>query len=689
MKKIILLTLLMCGAAYGSPGRILGAGGTPYEITTVFDEAEIFDIQYTQTDNIMYLVDGNDPPQQLTRTDHNAWTIEDVNFTTGPFLPENETDETITPSGTTGSITLTYSGETLFQSTTGASHVGSLWAINQVRASSEVSGDFTANGTSLSTPSFSGGYGFTTSGTNWVGTVTLQRSTNNGISWRAALTPLVDTNFDNPAETEEDGAIYRAVMSNYTSGTCSYAITITDNTNKGVVKITAVTDANTATATVLNDLIDTNAVTTWREGYWSDYRGWPQTVAVHQQRLTFGGSESYPQTIWFGKQDPDDYANFLEGTLDTSPFTVALEGQNPIRWLLSQDYLLIGTSGSCGKYGEQGKGVTPTSPNYQEQTRHGSAAIKAVLAGDTVLYIERGSRKVREFSYNFSVDKYLSPNLTILSPEITDSGIKDMAFQLRPEPILWCVLNDGEIATLTYQKDQAVVAWTKQITDGDFESVAVISGPSGTNEDQVWVVANRTIDSNTVRYVEQFQKRDWGSDVNDAWFVDSGISYNGTATDTFTGANHLEGETVSIYADRLIESPEVVVSGGFTTDNAAARVLVGMAYTSKLETMPLTIDPQDKATNKLVRRVWFDLYETGYMKYGNGSSAELTNMNFKNDLDADANATAQDLYTSVTAPKNGMWPYGTMKKQTIYIESAQPMPLTIRSLTPDFKLYSN
>ena len=160
-------------------------------------------------------------------------------------------------------------------------------------------------------------------------------------------------------------------------------------------------------------------------------------MAFHQQRLVFGGSDSYPQTIWFGKQDPDDYANFLEGTLDTSAFTVALEGQNPIRWLLSQDYLLIGTSGTCGKWGEQGKAVTPTSPNYQEQTRHGCEAIPAVLGGDSVLYVERGARKVREFSYNLQYDKYLSPDLTLLSSDITDSGIKYIDFQLRPDPVLW------------------------------------------------------------------------------------------------------------------------------------------------------------------------------------------------------------------------------------------------------------
>ncbi len=350
---------------------------------------------------------------------------------------------------------------------------------------------------------------------------------------------------------------------------------------------------------------------------------------------------------------------------------------------------MIGTSGSVGKWGEQGKAVTPTSPNYQEQTRHGSAAIQAVLAGDAVLYIERGSRIVRQFSFDLQVDKYLAPPLTILAPEITESGVKEIAFQLRPDPILWCVLNNGDMATLTYQPEQSVIAWTKQITDGNFTSVTVIPGQTGTNEDQVWVAVERAIDSNTETYVEQFQSRIWGTDVNDIWFIDSALTYDGVATDTFAGLDHLEGETVSIYADRLIESPEVVSSGSVTIDNAASRVLVGMAYTSKLETLPLVVDPQDRATNKKIMAVWFDLYNTGYMRFGPTPTATLENMNFKNSLDADPNATAKDLYTSTTRARRGTWPWGTAKKQTIFIQSDQPMPLTIRSLTPEYQIIGN
>lgn len=647
----------------------------PVEIVTPFSMAELSNLQYAQTDNQMYLVNGTDPPQVLSRTSHTAWTIADVDFQTGPFLPENETVTTITPSAITGTGITLLANTSIFKSAVGASHIGSLWAINQIRESSTVSGTFTANGTSLSSPLFTGSYGFTTSGT-WAGTITLQRSTNGGTSWRAALTALTDTNFDNPAEEEEDGAIYRVVMSNYTSGTATYTLTITDNINKGVVKITGVTNGTLATADVITDLVSTDSTTTWREGYWSDFRGWPTTVEFHQQRLVFGGSASYPQTLWFGKTDPDDYANFLEGTLDTSSFTVALPGQNPIRWLLSQDYLMIGTSGSTGKYGEQGKAITPTSPNYQEQTPFGAARLNALQANAGILYVERGSRRIRQFGYKLQSDKFESDDLNILSPEITLTGIVDVAFQLRPDPMLWSVLTNGDIATLTYSPSQSVVAWTKQITDGDFKSVAVISG---TNEDEVWV----SVERNNTTYIEQFQPNEWGIDQEDAWFVDSGLGYDSTPATTFTGLDHLDGETVAVFADGIVQESELVASGSITIDVASSVVAAGLPYTAKLETMPIRIDPQDYARNKKIRRVWIDFYKTGDVEYGTGADSELTSVNFTDG----ASVTAyQEFHTSERKPKSFLWPYSGMIKATVYLESSKPVPLGIRAIIPELEI---
>jgi len=385
-----------------------------------------------------------------------------------------------------------------------------------------------------------------------------------------------------------------------------------------------------------------------------------------------------------------------------------------------------------------------------------------VLGGDSILYIERGSRNVREFGFQLQFDKYLSPDLSILSPEITDSGIKDVAFQLRPDPILWCVLNDGEIATLTYRRDQSVTAWTKQITDGDFESVAVIS--SGEDEDEVWVSVERVIDGTTSRCIEQFQPQDWG-DQEDAWFVDSGatsdlgaavtvtgatqadpgvitavahgfsngeqvvfqdiggmIELNGnvysvaaSAADTFalkdvtnttdydttnftaytsggtvqqvdntyTGLEHLEGETVAVFADGIVQESEVVSGGSVTIDIFSNVTTVGLPYTAKLETLPIRVDPQDMTVNKKVQRLWIDFFQTGDASFGNGANSDLSEVSFFEQ----ASVTAfQEFFTSTVKLKQFAFPYSGSIKQSVYLESSKPVPLGVRAIVPDIEI---
>lgn len=900
---------------YRNGGQILDVNSNPYQLTTPFAGSDLYNIQYAQADNSMYLVDGVNPPQMLSRTAHDAWTIADVNFTTGPFMDENTTTTTVTPSDTTGDIVLSTSGD-IFN----IQHIGALWAINQRRGTTTYTGaTWTLNDNESTgvTASFQGTFSFTTSGT-WSGTVTLQRSTDGGSTWQAALVPLNSTNFANVGESEAVGAIYRATMSDYSSGTCYCTFIIADAVNYGVVKITGlssgkadpnqlevytsycvahlpldddaasstvvdnigadgtlvdgtnnytqdvsttgqrdtafdfdgtenvvsvadrdsldlttqmtimcwfkadtvssaiqtlvgkrqsysssvgenymlalaydeirfsfrptgkaqmvyttdqaniqagrwyhlaavykrhgtisrctiylgsletdggwnlasssgappsnayslyigglsdgyyfngviddvyvfnsaleaddITDiltssASGVTATVLADLYDTNPTTYWREGSWSDYRGWPKTITFHQQRMIFGGSRTFPSHIWFGKCNPDDYENFDDGTDDTASFTVGLQGSNMIQWLLSEDYLLIGTSAGVGKYGEPGAPVTPTSPIYREQARIGCATLMGQLVGDHAVFVERGSQKVRAFAYSLQQDKYTAPELTILAPDIARSGIKDITVQNRPDQMLWCVLNDGNAVTLTYRPEQAVAGWAKQHTEGYFKSICAIPG---TDEDEVWAIVLRDVNGTDTYFVEQFQPRDWGTDPNDAWYVDCGLKYDSTAVTRVTGMDHLIGETVQIWAGGLIQPDDAVEPNGtISLSTSCATAIAGLGYTAKLETLPLSVDPQDKAMNKRIKTIAFDFYETGDCKYGNGANSDLTSIEFYNNLNDDPNLTSTELYTSTVSHKKCTWPYGSMQKQTVYLESSEPVPLTIRSITPELEI---
>ena len=94
---------------YKDKGQIL-SGGSAYEISTPYLEAELFDIKFAQSADVMYIVHPNHETNKLSRTGHTSWSLDEVVFTDGPYLASNTTAITLTPSATSGSgITITAS----------------------------------------------------------------------------------------------------------------------------------------------------------------------------------------------------------------------------------------------------------------------------------------------------------------------------------------------------------------------------------------------------------------------------------------------------------------------------------------------------------------------------------------------------------------------------------------------------
>ena len=98
-----------------------GTASKTYEIATTYTSAELYDLQFTQSADVMYIVHPNHPPAKLSRTAHTTWTLADVDFQTGPFLDTNTTATTLTTSATTVGTgrTLTASAITGINSGTG------------------------------------------------------------------------------------------------------------------------------------------------------------------------------------------------------------------------------------------------------------------------------------------------------------------------------------------------------------------------------------------------------------------------------------------------------------------------------------------------------------------------------------------------------------------------------------------
>lgn len=625
------------------------SGGAAYEMATPYLEADLFELQFAQSADVLYVAHKDYAPRKITRTDHDAWTIATITFTWGPFLPENDTAITLNPSGVAGSIALVASAD-LFD----ADHVGAYFKIT--------------NGATI-----------------------------------------------------------------------------------GYVQITTVTDAQNAVATV-KQTVATGAVTTWCEGAWSDYRGYPGSVTFFEQRLWWGGSTHKPQTLWASQTD--DYENMETGADDADAlvYTISDNQVNAISWLMPLRSLVVGTvGGSFVVDTGDGLPVTPSNVSIRKELSYRSARIVPKMIGQFLYYIQANEKTVREIGYDYSTDSFIGNDATLLAEHITGSGIVDMDVQEAPDNVLWCVRADGEIACMTRQVEQQVTAWTRIITDGEFKSVAII--PNGA-EDQVWVIVERIIDGNTKKYIEYFKPSNF-DEQEDCFFADCGLTLDSpddiegitkanpcviTATghsfvdgdrirlrgikgmtelndryflvddagaNTFeitdlagtdidsrlygdyesageirkcvnsvSGLDHLEGESVKVLVDGGTHPACVVSSGAITLNGYYSEVHAGLANTPYILTLRPETGSSMGAAQGMTKRIYkaiVRLFESLGVKMGTEDTQDA--ISFR--LSGDPLSKAPDMFTG---DKEISFPGGYTKDGRICITQDEPLPLTVLAI---------
>jgi hypothetical protein len=641
-----------------------GVANRVYQIATTYLTADLFQIKYAQSADVMYLCHPEYSVKKLSRTGHTSWSITEVDFTDGPYLDDNITATTLgTSAHTVGSgVTLTASAITGINSNTGfqSTDIGRL-------------------------VSFRDGYG----------------------------------------------------------------------------EITAFTSTTVVTITIIKDMGSSSASTDWALGAFSDTTGYPSCVTFYEQRLVFAGTEAQPQTLYFSRSG--DYENMDEnrgGTIaddDAIIYTIASNQVNAIRFLSATRTLIVGTVG--GEFSVSGGGsddpVTPTNILIKKQSNHGCANTDAIPVGNVTLFLQRAKRKIRELAYNFDVDGYVAPDMTILAEHISESGFNEMSYQQEPNQIIWAVREDGQLAGLTYQREQQVVAWHRHIFGGSFgtgdsvcETVATI--PTNDKEYQTWVIVKRTIDGVTRRYVEYINEFDFNEDDNTEFnFLDSQLIYSGATTtldttinnsvtsiiltsatsftttgtikinneiitytgissntltgcvrgtnsttaaahtsgvtvsqvvNSVTGLDHLEGQTVSVLAGGSTHPDKTVASGAITLTRFVNDVKVGLSYTSLLQTMRIDAGSQNgtsQAKTKRIYNITVRLYESIGVEVG----PDLNNME-----SIPFRSSAQLMNTPIpvfTGDKEVEFRGNYETDGYIYVRQTQPLPLTVLSLYPE------
>jgi hypothetical protein len=556
-------------------GVLESSPGTPYEIVSPYTLADLTmpngtcALDFVQSGDVLYIANRKRTyaPRTLTRVTNTNWVFALYQPNNGPFLEQNTTTTTIEASAQSGSITLTASAA-LFAAT----DVGRLVRLDALNLDLtrpwETGKEYTAGNIVRSDGKTYSAQNSATSGT-------------------APPTHERGTAFDGLTGVEWDYI----------------------NSGYGIARITAFTSATEVSAEVVYDPLNglntlpeevtATPTTRWQLGAWSATTEYPAVVTFFRSRLWWAGQ----LRLWGSV--PDDFENmaadFYNEVRADNAISRIITGQdvNDIEWIIGTDKLVVGTGGGEFVAGEitSSEPIGPANFAVIPQSLRRARSVKPSIIGSALLFLQRAGRKLLSLSFSIEADRLVSRDQTVLSDRVTRSGIVQMAYQSEPYSLLWQVRADGKLIAFTFDQEQDVSGWHRHPVGGTgvvVESIVTGPTPDGGRE-ELWAIVRRTINGTTRRYVE-YMERPWeggdddgteGDEQEDAFYVDSGLTYDGAAATTISGLGHLEGETVQILADGARQPDKTVSGGQITLSRAASKVHVGLQYVSRLVPMRL------------------------------------------------------------------------------------------------------
>lgn len=339
---------------------------------------------------------------------------------------------------------------------------------------------------------------------------------------------------------------------------------------------------------------------TIKEPIFNSIFGYPRTITYFQQRLVLGGTKKYPNYIWLSRTG--DESNFLTTTLDGDSFTVAASSEQLSNVLhLSQSRGIAVFCGGSELAINAQDALTPSNANILEHTAYGiSETIKPIKVGSELLFVQRGAERVRTLVYDYSQDGLVSNELSVLASHIGEEGrgFKDMAYQQEPDSVIWFVLNDGTLATLTLDREQSVISWARHNIGGQVASV--ISLPSTTGADKVYFLVNR----NGSVQIEQL-KEDLLLDTA----IELSVSHSEMSSIVSHSLIEKLGDQVSAYykdANTTYVVPIISRAGGtlmIDCDKTLDKIYVGRRFTAKVSLLPPELSQAPATSNPSLFKV--------------------------------------------------------------------------------------
>lgn len=580
------------------------------ELPSPWADADIPNLRWAPSAYVMEVACAGYQQRKIERwgaSGPHSWSIVLYEPITGPFRVINTTPTTITPSATTGNITLE-SSQRLFKKT----HVGALFqltstgqlAVADLSAESTYTNPILVNGVGAQrtlTVQVSGTY---------VGTLTLQSSIATPGIWVdvKSYSGFVLDDFKDGLDNE---VIYYRVgfkPGDYTSGTADVSVSFPSGSIIGNVRVTDYTDSQHVDAAVLtvpggnsasqgsvsSALGNITATNLWSEGAWSDFRGWPQAVAFHEGRLWWFGSSMFGSVS-------DDYENYDPTVIgDSGPIQRSI-GEGPIdniSWALSMQRLAVGLPSSewSARSSSLDAPLTPTDFVIRPFSTIGSANVQALRVDKSAIYVQFSGLRLMQADMDIYTYDYKAQDLTLMVPDLNAAGIVQLTVSRIPDTRYYCRRGDGTVAVVIVDAAENVICWQEAKTNGFVEDINVLPG---TPEDNVYYSVRRIVNGQTVRFHEKQALETSCTGLPMALHADAFTLYSGAPTTTIGGLSYLEGETVIVWGWNTMTpfidgngntvgkdlGTYAVKGGQITVNQTITNACVGLGYTAQWKSM--------------------------------------------------------------------------------------------------------
>lgn len=663
-------------------------------LPTPWAEADLGAVSYDQSGDVVYVACADNQQRKIerrgTRPNARSFSVSLYQPPDGPFMIENVSPVTLTPSGLTGNITLTAS-KALFRST----HVGALFSHTsvgqQVTVTTSTSGVATAS-IRVTGVAAARSWIVIVSGNNSSSTVDMQRSYDDA-TWANVGAPYSYTADINAAAADDfDNQIvyYRLILTNRVApDSVTMTLTIGSGSVRGIARVTGYTSATVVDAEVLTDMGGTSASDIWQEGQWSDHRGWPTAVRLNEGRLWWAGKNG----IWGSVSDAyDSFDEEIDG--DSGPInrTIGAGPVDTINWMLPLKRLMVGAQGGevSVKSSSLEEPITPTNFSLPTTSTQGSKAVYPVKVDQAGYFVSRSGVKVFELNFDLQSYDYQTRDLMAIEPELGVPGIVRMDAHRQPDTRIHCIRSDGIAIVAVADRNEEVLAWVKVETDGLVEDVVTLPAEDGNVDDQVYYVVKRTIDGSTVRYLEKWAQESQCRGGSLSRLADSHITYTGTATTVISGLDHLEGEEVVVWAagqdvgtDSDWAQTYTVSGGQITLSTAATNVCVGLGYTAQFKSAKLGTASQEMPAPlnrmKNVHHIGLVLADTHPKGIRFGVDFDVLDDMPEIESGATVAAATKEAYDEDTIELPGKW----TTDARICLQGQAPRPCTVLAVSVD------